>query len=141
MSKSKPRKPHGPVRAGGAPRQAASGGGGKKNMNQLLAQAQQMQAELLARQESIKDETVEVTVGGGMVTVVANGRQEIESIRIDPDAVDPDDVEMLQDLVLAGVNEALREIKLKSEEVISEATGGMDLGAMLGGQGLGDLLG
>lgn len=140
MSKSKPRKPHGPVRAGGAPRQAASGGG-KKNMNQILAQAQQMQAELLARQDAIKDETVEVTVGGGMVTVVANGRQEIESIRIDPDAVDPDDVDMLQDLVLAGVNEALREVKVKSEAVIADATGGMDLGALLGGQGLDDLMG
>ena len=77
------------------------------NMQQMLKQVQKMQAEMMAAQESLKDERVEASAGGGMVKVVATGELAIESITIDPAAVDPEDVEMLQDTVLAAVNEAL----------------------------------
>ena len=78
------------------------------NMQQLLQQAQKMQQEMLAAQESLKDEVVEASAGGGMVTVRAAGDLSIRSITIDPEAVDPSDLELLQDMVLAAVNEALR---------------------------------
>ena len=78
------------------------------NMQQLLQQAQKMQQEMLAAQESLKDEVVEASAGGGMVTVKVTGDLVIKSITIDPQAVDPDDIELLQDMVLAAVNEALR---------------------------------
>ena len=82
------------------------GGGG--NMGAMMKQAQKMQAELARAQEEIKDMTFEATAGGGMVKVVANGDMTVDSIVIDPEAVDPEDVEMLQDMVAAAVNEALR---------------------------------
>ena len=82
------------------------GGGG--NMGAMMKQAQKMQAELASAQEEIKDMTFEATAGGGMVKVVANGDMTVDSIVIDPEAVDPEDVEMLQDMVAAAVNEALR---------------------------------
>jgi DNA-binding YbaB/EbfC family protein len=75
-------------------------------MNQMLKQAQKMQADMAQMQEDLKDLTVEATVGGGVVRVVANGRQEIREIKISPEAIDPQDVEMLEDLVVAAVNEA-----------------------------------
>ena len=81
------------------------GGGG--NMGAMMKQAQKMQAELARAQEEIKDMTFEATAGGGMVKVVANGDMTVDSIVIDPEAVDPEDVEMLQDMVAAAVNEAL----------------------------------
>ena len=80
------------------------GGGG--NMGAMMKQAQKMQAELARAQEEIKDMTFEATAGGGMVKVVANGDMTVDSIVIDPEAVDPEDVEMLQDMVAAAVNEA-----------------------------------
>jgi nucleoid-associated protein EbfC len=102
------------------------------NMQQLLQQAQKMQQEMLAAQESLKDEVVEASAGGGMVTVRASGDLSIKSITIDPQAVDPDDLELLQDMVLAGVNQALR----SAQELASSKLGGIagDLG--LGGLGL-----
>ena len=104
------------------------------NMQQMLKQVQKMQQEMMAAQESLKDERVEASAGGGMVKVVATGELAIESITIDPDAVDPEDVEMLQDLVLAAVNEALR----SAQELASTKLGGItgDLGGGLGGLGL-----
>ena len=78
------------------------------NMQQLLKQAQKMQQEMLAAQEALKDEVVEASAGGGMVTVKVTGDMVVKSIEIDPQAVDPDDLELLQDMVLAAVNEALR---------------------------------
>jgi len=114
------------------------GGGGAPNVQQMMAQVQQMQADMEAAQQSLAEERVEATAGGGMVTVVASGQQEIVSISIDPEAVDPDDVEMLQDLVVAGVNEALRMAKELSDERLGGATGGLDLGdigGLLGGRG------
>jgi nucleoid-associated protein EbfC len=100
------------------------------NMQQLLKQAQKMQADMLAAQESLKDEVVEASAGGGMINVKVTGDLVIKSITIDPQAVDPDDVELLQDMVLAAVNEALR----AAQELASDRLGGIAGG--LGGLGL-----
>jgi DNA-binding YbaB/EbfC family protein len=100
-------------------------------MQQLLRQAQKMQEEMMAAQESLKDEVVEASAGGGMVTVQVTGDLHIKSITIKPDAVDPDDVELLQDMVLAAVNEALR----SAQELASSKLGGI-AGGGLGGLGL-----
>ena len=78
------------------------------NMNQMMKQVQQLQAEMMKAQEELKNEVVEASAGGGMVTVKVTGELEVQQIRIDPEAVDPEDVDMLQDMVLAAVNEALR---------------------------------
>ena len=78
------------------------------NMNQMMRQVQQMQAEMAKAQESLKHEVVEASAGGGMVTVKVSGELEILEVKIDPGAVDPDDVELLQDMVQAALNEALR---------------------------------
>jgi DNA-binding YbaB/EbfC family protein len=113
------------------------------NIGALLQQAQKMQEEMMAAQEKLKDERVEASAGGGMVKVVMSGDLELKSLAIDPDAVDPEDVEMLQDMVLAAVNEALRQ----AMELQSSATGigGMDpssaLDALGGLGGLGGALG
>ena len=77
------------------------------NMQGMMKKVQKMQAEMLKMQEELKTRTVETTVGGGALTIVANGKKEIESIKIKPEAIDPDDVEMLQDLVLSAVNAAM----------------------------------
>jgi nucleoid-associated protein EbfC len=100
------------------------------NMNQMLKQVQKMQEEMMAAQESLKDEVVEASAGGGMVTVQVTGDLNIKSIKIDPEAVDPDDVELLQDMVLAAVNEAVR----SAQELASSKLGGIAGG--LGGLGL-----
>ena len=100
------------------------------NMQQLLAQAQKMQQEMLAAQESLKDEVVEASAGGGMVTVKVSGDMVVKSIEIDKEAVDPDDLELLQDMVLAAVNEGLR----SAQELASAKLGGITGG--LGGLGL-----
>ena len=99
------------------------------NLGALLQQAQKMQEEMLAAQEKLKDELVEASAGGGMVKVTMSGDMELKSLAIEPDAVDPDDVEMLQDMVLAAVNEALRQ----AMELQSKLTGagGMDPAAAL----------
>src|SRR5579862_7810985 len=99
------------------------------NMQQLLKQAQKMQQEMLAAQEALKDEVVEAAAGGGMVTVKMGGDLTVKSIVIDPQAVDPDDVELLQDMVLAAVNEALR----LAQDLASSRLGGIAGG--LGGLG------
>ncbi len=100
------------------------------NMQQLLKQAQKMQQDMMAAQESLKDEVVEASAGGGMVTVEVTGDMEVKSIKIKPDAVDPDDVELLQDMVLAAVNEAMR----SAQELAASKLGGLTGG--LGGLGL-----
>ena len=86
-----------------------------KNMGNVMKQAQKLQSKMLRLQEEMAEKTVEATAGGGMVKVVANGRQQVVSIQIEKEVIDPDDVEMLQDLILAAVNEAL----LKSHEMVS----------------------
>ena len=103
----------------------------KMDMNKMLAQVQQMQAEMAKAQEELANETVEASVGGGMVTVKATGSGEIVEIRISPAAIDPEDAETLEDLVLAGVNEALRKAQALMQSRLGGAVGG------LGGLGLG----
>jgi DNA-binding YbaB/EbfC family protein len=101
------------------------------NMQQLLKQAQKMQQEMMAAQESLKNEVVEASAGGGMVTVRVSGDLDVKSIAIAPQAVDPDDIELLQDMVMAAVNEALR----SAQELASSKLGGI-AGGGLGGLGL-----
>ena len=109
------------------------------NMQQMLKQVQKMQADMMAAQEQLKNETVEASAGGGMVKVKVSGDLEIKDVVIDPDAVDPEDVELLQDLVLAATNEALRAAQELAEKKMGGVTGGLDLGSMglpgLGGPG------
>ena len=100
------------------------------DMNKILQQAQQMQEQVTKAQEELANETVEATAGGGMVTVVATGAGEIKEIRIAKEAIDPDDPDMLADMVLAAVNEALR----SSQSLMESRLGGMMGG--LGGLGL-----
>jgi DNA-binding YbaB/EbfC family protein len=100
------------------------------DMNQMMRQVQQMQAEMAKAQESLKDEVVEASAGGGMVTVKVSGELELLDLKIDPEAVDPEDVELLQDMVQAAVNEAMR----AAQEVAATKIGGVTGG--LGGLGL-----
>ena len=102
------------------------------DMKQMMRQAQKMQAQLAQAQEEIADLTYEASAGGGMVKVTAGGDMSIHSITIDPAAVDPEDVEMLQDMVTAAVNEALRGINQISESRLSAVTGGMNIPGMPG---------
>jgi DNA-binding YbaB/EbfC family protein len=99
------------------------------NMNQMLQQVQKMQAEVMKAQEELKKEVVEASAGGGMVTVKVTGDLEIQEIKIDPQAVDPEDVELLQDMVLAATNEALRSAQELAANRMGGLTGGLgDLG-------------
>ena len=102
------------------------------NMQKMLKQAQKMQAEMAKTQEELKQKTVEVTAGGGVITVIANGSLEITDIKIQPDAVDPEDVDMLEDLVLAAVNEALRKAQDMAAQEMQKLTGGLNIPGMPG---------
>ncbi len=102
-------------------------GMGGANMNQLLQQAQRMQREVEKAQEEIKNMTVEATAGGGVVKVTLNGNHELTQLEIDPKAVDPEDVEMLQDLIMAACNEATRKLEEQSSARMAQATGGAPL--------------
>ena len=93
----------------------------------MLRQAQQLQAKLAKAQEELEKATVEATAGGGAVTVVINGQQQLVSIKISPEAVDPDDVDMLQDLILAAVNEGMEKIKELSAKQLGSITGGLKI--------------
>jgi len=106
------------------------GGGGMGNMGAMIAKAQKMQADMAAAQAEVESAEVEATAGGGVVTVRANGAKKILSIKISPEAVDPDDVEMLEDLVTAAVNEALNKAEAMMQDKMGGITGGMDLGGM-----------
>ena len=106
------------------------------NMQQMLKQVQKMQADMVAAQEQLKDEVVEASAGGGMVTVKVSGDLEVKAIAIDPEAVDPEDVEMLQDMVLAAVNEALRAAQELAAKRLGGITGGLGGPGGLGGLGL-----
>jgi len=101
------------------------------NMNNLMKQAQKMQKRMLEIQEDLANRTVETTVGGGMVTAVANGQQELVSITISPDVVDPHDVEMLEDLILAAVNEARNKAQELMGDEMSKLTGGIKIPGMM----------
>lgn len=98
-----------------------------KGMGNVMKQAQQLQAKMLKLQEELADKTVETTAGGGMIKVVANGRNQILAVHIEKEAVDPDDVEMLQDLILAAVNDALAKAQEMVAAEMGKLTGGFNL--------------
>ncbi|MCG8501241.1 MAG: YbaB/EbfC family nucleoid-associated protein [Firmicutes bacterium] len=106
------------------------GMGGMGNMNKMLKQAQKMQQDMAKLQEELEEKTVEASAGGGAITVIATGKKEIQEIKIDPEVVDPDDVEMLQDLVMAAVNEAIRKAEEMMSSEMGKITGGMNLPGM-----------
>jgi DNA-binding YbaB/EbfC family protein len=96
-------------------------------MGNLLKQAQQLQTKMARLQEELEEKKVEASSGGGMVTVVVNGRQEILSIKIEPEVIDPNDQEMLQDLILAAINDGLAKAKNMVNEEMGKLTGGLNL--------------
>lgn len=96
-------------------------------MGNLMKQAQQMQQKMLKLQEEIATKTLDASVGGGMVTVTVNGKSEVLRIKIEPQVVDPGDVEMLEDLIVAGVNEALRKAQEMMAEEMGKLTGGLKI--------------
>jgi nucleoid-associated protein EbfC len=106
------------------------------NLNQILKQAQQMQAEMAKAQEQLKDEIVEASAGGGSVKVTMTGDMELREITISPDAVDPEDVELLQDMVQAAVNEGIRAAQELAASKMNAAAGGLAGPGGLGGLGL-----
>jgi hypothetical protein len=100
------------------------------NMQQMMKQVQKMQADMAKAQEALKDEEVSATAGGGMVTVKVSGDQVLKSIEIKPEAIDPDDPELLQDMILAAVNEGMRASQELAAQKMGGLTGGMDLGGL-----------
>jgi DNA-binding YbaB/EbfC family protein len=102
-------------------------GPGGMDINKMMQQVQQMQAEMMKAQEELANETVEASAGGGMVTVIATGAGEIQSIKIAPEAVDPDDPELLADTILAAVNEALRSANDLAQSRLGGMAGGLGL--------------
>ena len=106
------------------------GFGGGQNMQQMLKQAQKMQQDMAQAQEELAEMVVEASSGGGAVTVKVSGAKELLSINIKPEAVDADDVEMLEDLIKAAVNEGLRMAEEQASARMSKATGGMNLGGL-----------
>lgn len=102
-------------------------GGGSGNMNQMLKQAQKMQENMMKAKEEAERKTVEASAGGGIVSVVVNGKMELLELKVKPEAVDPEDVEMLEDLVKAAVNQGLRNAQSMLEAEMSKATGGFNI--------------
>ncbi len=105
---------------------------GVPNMGKLMKQAQQLQAKMAKMQEELSEKTVEASAGGGMVTAVANGKQEVLSIHIEQEVIDPDDAEMLQDLIMAAVNDALNRAKDMMNEEMGKLTKGMNIPGLPG---------
>ena len=103
---------------------------GGRNQMQMMKQAQKMQENLLKMQEELQNKEYEAAAGGGVVTAVCSGSRELKHITIDPEAVDPDDVEMLQDMIVAAVNEAMRKAEADSASSMSKLTGGLNLGGL-----------
>ena len=101
-----------------------------KGLGNIMKQAQQMQAKIARVQQELETKEIEATAGGGMVTARVNGKQELLSLQIEKAVVDPEDVEMLQDLVLAAVNEAIKQSQEMIKQELSKATGGMNLPGM-----------
>jgi DNA-binding YbaB/EbfC family protein len=126
-----------------APRSSTNDGGDEDegttmtnpNPMDVLAQVQQMQAYMQAAQEALASTTIDATVGGGVVRATVTGEGELREIKIDPSVVDPDDVETLEDLVVAAVIEATRQAKEMQAQKLGAVTGGIDLGSVLGGLG------
>ena len=109
-------------RGGGFP------GGMPGNMGNLMKQAQKMQRQMEEASKELEEEEVTAAAGGGAVEVTVSGKKEVTKVKIDPEAVDPDDVEMLEDMIMAATNEALRQIEEYSQQSMSKITGGMGMG-------------
>lgn len=105
-------------------------GGGTSNMNSMIKQAQKMQDDMAKVQQELEQKSYDVTSGGGMVKVTITGKREITAVEIKPEAVDPDDIEMLQDMIVAAVNEAIRKVDGISEEEMSKVTQGLNVPGM-----------
>ena len=103
---------------------------GGMNQAAMMKQAQKMQQEMLRMQEEMENKTYSATAGGGVVTASVNGKHEVVDLQIDPEAVDPEDVEMLQDMVIAAVNEAMRSADADAANNMSRLTGGLNLGGL-----------
>lgn len=110
---------------------------GKKAMKpqNMMAQIQEMQQQMAAQQEALQDETVTVTAGGGAISIVITGHQRVQSIEIDPAILDPDDIEMLQDMLVAGINAAIEQSQAMAAQKMEGITGGLDINSLLGGLG------
>ena len=105
--------------------------GGMGNMQGMMKRVQKMQADMVKMQEDLKARKFENSVGGGAVSVVVTGKKELESIKINPEAVDVDDMEMLEDMIIGAINECMRQIDETSEKEMAKITGGMKLPGML----------
>ena len=103
---------------------------GGMNQAAMMKQAQKMQQEMLRMQEEMENKTYSATAGGGMVTASVNGKHEVLELKINPEAVDPDDVDMLQDMIIAAVNEAMRTADADAANNMSRLTGGLNLGGL-----------
>lgn len=114
------------MRAGKKP-----GGGGQASMQKQLQQVQQMQRRMEEMQAELETKEMTASAGGGAVSVTANGKKEITAIEIKPEVVDPDDVEMLQDLIMVAVNEAMRQVEELSQSEMSKLTGGLSIPGLL----------
>lgn len=104
--------------------------GGMGNMGAMMKKVQKMQADMLKMQEDLKKRTVDASAGGGAVTVVVSGKKEVKSVKIDPSAVDPEDVEMLEDMILTAINDGMKQIDEMTEKEMGKVTGGMKLPGM-----------
>ena len=104
--------------------------GGMGNMQAMMRKVQKMQADIEKMQEDLKKRTFETSVGGGAVTVVVTGKKELQSIKINPEAVDVEDMEMLEDMILSAVNDGLKKVEEVSEKEMAKITGGMKLPGM-----------
>lgn len=104
--------------------------GGMGNMQAMMKKVQKMQSDMVKMQEELKQRTIEASAGGGAVTVVVNGRKEVEAVHIQPSAIDPEDVEMLEDMILTAVNDGMRQIDEMTEKEMGKITGGMKLPGM-----------
>jgi len=105
-------------------------GGGPQNMQSMIKQAQKMQEDMAAMQAELEEREYEVAAGGGVVNVKINGKKEILNVKIDPEVVDPDDVETLEDLIVAAVNEAIKKVEAVSGEEMQKITGSMSIPGM-----------
>jgi DNA-binding YbaB/EbfC family protein len=108
-------------------------GGGPQDMNAMVRQAQKMQDEMAELQEELEAREYEVSAGGGVVTVKINGKKEVKSIDIKPEIVDPDDIETLSDVLVAGINEAIKTVEEANSEAMNKVTGGLSIPGMPGG--------
>ena len=105
-------------------------GGGPSNMQSMIKQAQKMQEDMAAKQAELESKEYDVAAGGGVVNVKINGKKEVLTVKIDPEVVDPDDVETLEDLIVAAVNEAIKTVENVSAEEMSKITGSMSIPGM-----------